>query len=74
MSTVQTIRPLTLTEAYSYARMSDTCPNCGAGPADWCRRPDGRYRRTPCLKRMRRRKQCAEHASDFSEPLRGVPR
>ena len=70
---VSTIRPRTMTEAYCYARMGETCPNCGATAADWCRRPDGRYRRTPCLKRMRRRKH-VEQARDFSEPLRGVPR
>jgi hypothetical protein len=48
------LRPRTLTGAYSYARMNDTCPNCGAAPGDWCRRPDGHHRRIPCLLRMAR--------------------
>lgn len=27
------------------------CPHCGAAPAQWCRTPDGRDRRIPCLDR-----------------------
>jgi hypothetical protein len=29
-----------------------TCPQCQAGPAQWCRTPDGRDRRIPCVARM----------------------
>ena len=53
-TSVSKLRPRTLTEAYSSARMNDTCANCGAPPGDWCQRPDGHTRRTPCLKRMHR--------------------
>jgi hypothetical protein len=51
-ASVRAIKPRTLPEAYAEADMSITCPNCQAARNDFCRRPDGHYRRTPCLKRM----------------------
>jgi hypothetical protein len=52
MTNVKAIRPRALPEAYSYARMNNICPNCGAAPGEWCRRADGHYRRIPCVKRI----------------------
>jgi hypothetical protein len=74
MSNVKTIRPRTLPEAYSYARMNDSCPNCGALPGDWCQRPDGHYRRIRCLKRMPRpnpkpiQPQCINPVTEVTQP------
>jgi hypothetical protein len=39
--------------AYAYADMTSTCPHCDSPPGDYCTRPDGHYRRTPCLARMK---------------------
>lgn len=39
---------------YLVARISDPCPNCGAQPHEYCKRPDGQPRRMPCLARMNR--------------------
>jgi hypothetical protein len=50
--TVHALRPRTLPEAYADSDMGVECPNCQASRGDWCRRPDGHYRRTPCIKRM----------------------
>jgi hypothetical protein len=59
--------------AYSYARMHDTCPNCQAAPGDWCRRPDGHYRRCPCLARMTNCATPLNNYRHFSEPLTETP-
>lgn len=31
------------------------CPVCGAAPAQWCKAPDGRHRRVPCIARIANR-------------------
>jgi hypothetical protein len=51
-ASVRTIKPATLPVAYADADMGIACPNCQAASGEFCRRPDGHYRRTPCLKRM----------------------
>lgn len=40
---------------YEDIDMTRPCPNCHAEPEVWCSCPDGRVRRTPCLKRPRLR-------------------
>jgi hypothetical protein len=49
---VTQLRPRSIPGAYADARMDCECSHCGAAPGDWCTRPDGHYRRTPCIKRM----------------------
>ena len=39
--------------AYADANMHTECPHCGAEPNQFCTRPDGVVRRTPCIKRIR---------------------
>ena len=55
--------------AYAGAR-DIPCPTCGAEPASWCTRGDGRVGRVPCIARL----AAAEHPesdddspTDFSE-------
>jgi hypothetical protein len=55
MKNVPTVRPQTFSAPYRFAFMDETCPNCDADPGDYCYRPDGQYRRTPCLLRMKPR-------------------
>ncbi|OIN79093.1 hypothetical protein BMG05_19820 [Mycobacterium malmoense] len=53
-----------------------TCPDCSAAQGVFCRRSDGRVRRTPCLRRISTDTGCdqpavraARPARDYSEPL-----
>lgn len=34
------------------ADMASRCPNCHMPPNEYCRRPDGHLRRTPCIARI----------------------
>ncbi|MDO3636010.1 zinc finger domain-containing protein [Mycolicibacterium arseniciresistens] len=40
-------------DVYADAAMERQCPNCGAEPNDYCRRPDGEIRSVPCILRVR---------------------
>lgn len=47
------------------------CLHCGAGIGQWCTRPDGGVRRTPCIDRICHLPQPSTAADvDFSEPRR----
>lgn len=48
------MRPIA--DAYSYARMAEPCPHCGADPHNHCRYPDAiTTRRVPCVARLHKR-------------------
>jgi hypothetical protein len=50
---VVALRGRPLHNAYAYAEMAEHCPNCQSPAGDYCRRPDGCYRRIPCIARAK---------------------
>lgn len=62
-----------ITAAYADVDPDAGCQVCGVGPRQWCRCPDGRERRVPCVARPRLRPPpvlCATD-SDVNAPSRG---
>jgi hypothetical protein len=52
------------------------CPNCSAQAGHWCKHPDGRSRRTPCVARLAAGVSTGNgkpYGRDFSEPRSQTP-